>query len=182
MKATTLQRERELGLAILSDNSEILSIAREVSDLLHAHGLDAAVVGGVAVVLHGHVRTTLDVDIYAPDLERLSDLLQEHGFEFDPVEKQFVKRGVPVHLVTLEQVKDPPRRFEQIDGIRTVSLADLINMKLRSGTSDILRAQDLADVIGLIRRRRLTGDFAPRIAKPLRSEFRKLARAVIERG
>jgi hypothetical protein len=32
-----------------------------------------------------------------------------------------------------------------------VTLADLINVKLRSGSTNLLQAQDLADVIGLIR-------------------------------
>ena len=37
---------------------------------------------------------------------------------------------------------------------------------------------DLADVIGLIRSCHLTAEFARHIQKPLRSEFRKLVRAV----
>ena len=62
--------------------------------------------------------------------------------------------------------------------MRTVSLADLISMKLRSGTRSVLRAKDLGDVIGLIRHHRLTGDFAAQIDPSLRAEFRRLLDAV----
>lgn len=51
-------------------------------------------------------------------------------------------------------------------------------MKLRSGLASTVRAQDLADVIGLIRARHLTAEFAARLQKDLRPEFRKLVKAV----
>jgi hypothetical protein len=162
----------------LTGDSEILDIARELSALIRAQGLDAAVIGGVAVVLHGHIRTTLDVDVYAADPMAIADILKEHGFKFEKAARQFVKNGIPVHLVTLEQVGEAPAKMQDIDGIRTVSLADLLSMKLRSGIAHILRAQDLADVIGLIRHHELGGEFTPRIAKPVRAEFRKLVRAI----
>ena len=65
-----------------------------------------------------------------------------------------------------------------LESITTVSLTDLINMKLRSGTADLLRAVDLADVIGLIRHHRLKTDFAARLDKSLRPEFRKLVKSI----
>ncbi len=170
---------RDEGLRILQGEGAILEIAREVSALMRAAGIDGAIVGGVAVVLHGHVRTTIDVDVYVPEpLESFSTVLQENGFEFDADRREFVKRGVAVHLVKLEQIKHPPKKLEEIEQITTVSLADLINMKLRSGSSNVLRAQDLADVIGLIRHHKLSAEFVPRIDKNLRVEYRRLVKAV----
>ena len=58
-----------------------------------------------------------------------------------------------------------------------MTLADLIGMKLRSGSTNLLRAQDLADVIGLMRHHRLTSSFAPSRQR-LRPAFRKLARMI----
>ena len=87
--------------------------------------------------------------------------------------KEFVRDGVPVHLVTIEQLRQPPRKTVEIEGITTVSLEDLIEMKLRSGSSNVLRAQDLADAIGLIRHHRLTGEFAAISTSPAPT-FRKL--------
>jgi hypothetical protein len=176
MSTATIQRER--GLTILTGESEILQVAREVSGVVRCEGLDAAVIGGVAVVLHGHVRTTLDVDLYTSDAVALAASLRRHGFEFDTAGRQFLRRGVPIHLVTLQQIGRPPRRIHDLEGIRTVSLADLISIKLRCGTSDVLRAQDLADAIGLIRHHRLGSEFAAHVSRDVRPEFRKLARAL----
>jgi hypothetical protein len=172
---------REEALLTLQGRGAILDVARQVSDLLRAERIEGAVIGGVAVVLHGHVRTTVDVDVYAPDHGRLAAVLRERGFGFEPDERQFVKDRVPVHLVTISQLEVPPSRFEDREGVLTVSLEDLINIKLRTGTRDPLRAQDLADVIGLIEANNLTSAFAPKIRKEHRPEFRKLVQAIQHR-
>ena len=81
-------------------------------------------------------------------------------------------------MVTREQVARPPRRRVEIDGIITVSLADLIEMKLESGSKNILRAQDMANVIGLIRQNGLGGEFD----KSMRPIYRKLVKAIKQEG
>ncbi len=157
----------------------ILDIAREVSAIMHRAGVNGAVIGGVAVVLHGHVRTTVDVDVFVSDPpEPFADALKAAGFDFDATRKEFVKSGVPVHLVFVDQVRRPPTDRIELDGVTTVSLEDLIDMKLRSGASNPLRAQDLADVIGLIRHHRLRSDFAAKLGADVRGEFRKLVEAI----
>lgn len=170
---------RDEGLQILQGEGTILEIAREVSALMRAKGIKGAIIGGVAVVLHGHVRTTIDVDVFVPEpLEPFSTLLQDNGFKFDPDRREFVKQGIAVHLVNLDQIKNPPKKLEEIEQITTVSLADLINMKLRSGSGNILRAQDLADVIGLIRHRKLSSEFSPQIDEDARREYTRLVDAI----
>ncbi|MEX2214817.1 MAG: DUF6036 family nucleotidyltransferase [Phycisphaeraceae bacterium] len=166
------------GLAILTGDSPILDLAREVSALIIGHGIDAAVIGGVAVVLHGHLRTTLDVDVYTTQSKELAAALEAAGFVFNAKDRQFEKGGIPVQLVTPSHVVDPPTHLQDISGVRTVSLADLISIKLRSGSENVLRAQDLADVIALMRHHALDGEFVPRISKDLRPVFRKLLRAI----
>ena len=47
---------------------------------------------------------------------------------------------------------------------------------------NMLRAQDLADVIGLIRHNRLTSEFAKHLDKSLRPTFRKLVKAIQQEG
>lgn len=173
-----LDRHQLAGLAILTGDSPILDVAREVSEIIAAGGLDAAIIGGVAVVLHGHIRTTLDVDVYTTQAKELAAALEAAGFSWDKKARQFERGGVPVHLVTPTQVVDPPGRRVDIQGIRTVTLADLIAIKLRSGSENVLRAQDLGDVIALIRLYRLEGGFAGRIPSGVRREFRRLWRAV----
>jgi hypothetical protein len=170
---------RDEALLLLEKRGTILDLAREVSHLMRAAGIPGAVMGGVAVVLHGHVRTTKDIDIcLPPPLEALADLLTANGFTFDRGKKACVKHGVAVHLVLPEQIGSPPHQIIDIEGITTVTLADLIGMKLRSGSTNLLRAQDLADVIGLMRHHRLTSSFARHLDKTLRPAFRKLARMI----
>jgi hypothetical protein len=170
---------RDEALLMLDKRGAILDIAREISHLMRAAGIPGVVIGGVAVVLHGHLRTTKDVDIFIhPPLEPLAELLIANGFTFDRGERAFFKQGVAVHLVLPEQVGSPPNEVVEIEGITTVTLADLIGMKLRSGSENLLRAQDLADVIGLIRHHRLTSGFARHLDKALRPTFRKLVRLI----
>ena len=164
---------------MLDKRGRLLDIAREVSHLMRASDIPGIVVGGIAVVLHGYVRTTHDIDIFLqPPLEPLADLLTANGFAFNQREKEFVKHGVPVHLVLPDQVGALLDEAVEIEGITTVTLVDLINMKLRSGSKNLLRAQDLADVIGLIRHHQLSSDFARHLDKALRPAFRKLARMI----
>ena len=124
----------------------ILDTARELSALLRTAGIEGAVIGGVAVVLHRHIRTTVNVDLCIPNGEigRFSEILAANDFRHDPEKREFVRDLVPVQIVTLDQIRSAPKRISEIEGVRTVSLADLIGMKLRSGTANLLRAQDLA--------------------------------------
>lgn len=164
---------------MLDKRGALLDVAREVSQLMRVTGIPGVIIGGVSVVLHGHVRTTKDVDVaLAPPLEPLAELLTANGFTFDQERKEFRKYGVPVHLVLPEQFGEISGEVVEIEGISTVSLAQLINMKLRSGSENMLRAQDLADVIGLIHHHRLGVEFARHLDKNLRSAFRKLIRMI----
>ncbi len=174
-----IQRLRDEGLLILEGRGAILEVAREVSRVLRETDIDGAVIGGVAVVLHGFVRTTVDVDVFVPGpLDEVSAVLKAHGFRFHRARREFRRGNVPVHLVTPAQTRVTPTARMEIDDVQTVTLSDLINMKLASGLRDPLRAIDLADVIGLIRVRRLAPTFASKLDRSVRNEFRKLARAI----
>lgn len=170
---------RAEALLILEHRGSILETAREVSRLLREAEIPGMIIGGIAVVLHGHVRTTTDVDVYLHSgAAQFGDLLKANGYLFVPERKEFVKHGVPVHLVLPEQTGTIDKPAVEMEGIATIALPDLINLKLRSGNANVLRAQDLADVIGLIRHHRLTGEFARNLDSPLRPAFRKFVRLV----
>ena len=176
-------RHRNEALSLMDGRGAILDAAREVSAWLRDAGVSAPVIGGIAVVLHGHWRSTRDIDLLAGSpLDAIADVLQAHGFRLDPERREFVRDGIPVHLVAPQQAGTTVGDTVEIEGVVTVPLPVLIEMKLRSGSANLLRAQDLADVIGLIRRHRLTGDFARNLDKPLRPTFRKLARAIEREG
>jgi hypothetical protein len=176
-------RLRDEALHLLDKRGTILDVAREVSVVMRDAGVDCAVVGGVAVVLHGYVRTTMDVDLFVPGpLADASTALRQAGFSFHRAQREFRRERVPVHLVTPEQARPTPTHFDEIEEVRVVSLVDLIALKLTLGMRDPLRAIDIADVIGLIRARRLTSAFAAKLPQPVRAAFRTLARAVAKRG
>ena len=176
-------RLRDEALLLMDGRGLLLDTARDLSRLLREAGLS-----GLGDRRHRRrpprplednqgYRHLLDA---SPDA--LADLLTAHGFTLDPSRREFVRDGIPVHLVRPDQVTTPPRELLEIEGITTVSLADLIAMKLRGGTRNLLHAQDLADVIGLIRRHDLDTAFARHLDKDLRLEFRKLVRAIRSEG
>jgi hypothetical protein len=71
-------------LGLLNCESFILAVAREITSILRESSLaDAAIVGGIAVYLHGHRRAAIDLDLRVADSRRLADELAQHGFEFD---------------------------------------------------------------------------------------------------
>lgn len=161
----------------------ILEIARDISQLLDVSNARAAVIGGVAVALHGHIRTTNDVDLYVEGpLGDLAALLRKNRYVLQARRREFVKHGIAVHFFNSWHFKTQPNRFAGIEGVRTVSLPDLITMKLQGGLKDVLRAQDVADVIGLIRARKLTSAFAVQLHKSVHSDFRTLVKAVKKGG
>jgi hypothetical protein len=179
MPKTLSRTHRDEALRLLDRTGSILDLAQEISRLMREAEIPAVVIGGIAVVLHGHIRTTKDIDLFLDQpLQPLADLLIAAGFEYNAKRREFVRGEVPVHLVTREQIAKPPRESVEIEGITTVSLADLIEMKLQSGSKNILRAQDLADVIGMIRHNGLTGEFARYLDKSVRPVYRKLVKAI----
>ncbi len=183
MPRTISKAHRDEALRLLDRSGSILDLAREVSRLMRKAGISGVVIGGIAVVLHGHVRATTDIDVLLDQpLQAMADMLIAAGFQYDKNRREFTRGEVPIHLVTREQVARLPRRTLEIDGITTVSLTDLIDMKLTSGSKNILRAQDLADVIGLIRRNGLKGEFARRLDRSVRPDFRKLVKAIEAEG
>jgi hypothetical protein len=179
MRNTTLEQE---GWRLIEGHGAILEAARDVSRILRNGGVSGAIVGGVAVGLHGHVRATMDVDVFVARPETLAQALLGDGYVFDKRKREFRRDLVPVHLVTPREAGVDAVETIEINGIVTADLADLIGMKLRSGLRWVTRAQDLADVIALIRVRRLGLPFASRLDRPLRNDFRRLVRAVRREG
>src|SRR3954468_16989039 len=138
---------RNEAMLMLDKRGAVMETARTISRVLREHKIRGAVIGGVAVVLHGHVRTTKDVDVLIQQpLEPLREILTAEGFDLDSAKREFLLDAVPVHLVPQDMVTPSPTQFIEIEQITTLRLADLISIKLHSGTKNIARAQDLADV------------------------------------
>lgn len=115
--------------------------------------------GGVAVVHHGYVRATCDVDVLLDSdrLDQLDERLAEHGFVRERRTRlRHVPSGTPVDLLPGGEAMPRPGspsypRVGQVRGSESdpdvLSLSDLIHLKLLAH-----RYQDVADVVALLKR------------------------------
>ena len=174
--ATAIRRRRALnkkGIGLPGDNSRILDVARSIRDRVVA-----PVLGGIAVYLHGWARTTIDLDLYTPDRRITAEQLVAAGAKWDRARKEHVLDGVRIHTVTPEDAKHTVEQTSIIDGVRVVSLKDLIAIKLICGLNNPGRAKDIADVQELIRAIPLDKRFAGKLSRELRASFKTLVDGV----
>ena len=175
--ATTLRRrrkaQRELGIGMPGDNNRILNVAR----LLRGK-VAAPVLGGIAVNLHGAQRTTVDLDLYTPDRRQTAAELEAAGAKWDKANREHVLNGVRIHTVTPEDAGHVVESVSIIEGIRVISLKDLISIKIICGLNNSDRAKDIADIQELIRSVPLDKRFAGKLPTELRAPFKKLVDAV----
>jgi hypothetical protein len=87
-----------MGLGLPGDNSHILEVARRLRAVV-----DAAVLGGIAVYLHGGGRSTVDLDLYTPDRHITAAQLEAAGARWDTLHSQHVLDGVTIHTVTPQE-------------------------------------------------------------------------------
>lgn len=173
-------------------NESLWEIAERVHRLLAGKGIDHAIVGGVAVCLHGYRRNTVDLDllIRPEDAAGLRSALETEGFQWLAADREFRSAsGVPIQLVMAGESEGPgqPTKFPSpgdsrhvtnIEGLPVLSLAQLIQAKIACGLGDMRRThKDFADVVELIAIHRLDGAFARLLHKSVRKEFRQLVRS-----
>ena len=171
------------------------ALHRLVTDL-ERNGIEYAVIGAVALNQHGYRRFTEDIDILLSreGLEAFREKLVGLGYRpaFEGATKRFrtTEENVPVEVITegeypgdglpKEIVFPAPDEFAVvIDGVKTVTLVKLIELKLASGMTAPDRLKDLADVQELIKIKALRPDFASNLDESVRVKFIELANAVI---
>lgn len=174
-------------------SQNIWDMAGRCHDVLDAAGLPHALVGGVAVLLHGYRRNTVDVDVLirSQDAGVAKQTLERASFSCDSEQCEFRgAEGIPVQfLLSHESASDDatygvrlpdPADADSvvvIDGLPAVSLARLIEIKLACGLGNLRRThRDFADVVELIVVHQLGGEFARFLHKSVRPTFRKLVR------
>jgi len=155
------------------DNNRILAVARRIRE-----SVDAPVLGGIAVYLHGGGRSTVDLDLYAADRAATVAQLEAAGARWDKANREHVLDGVRIHTVSAQEAGVTIEDTSIIDGVRVVKLHDLVAIKLFSGLNNRGRSKDLGDVEDLIRLVPLDKRFAGKLPKALRSEFKALVDAV----
>ena len=171
-----IRRRRRLwakGIGLPGDNNKIIAAARYLTSRI-----DAPVLGGIAVILHGHLRTTTDLDLYTPDRALTDEQLRAAGARWHAGRREHLYDDVRIHTVTPDDAGHVVGRVSVIDGVRVVSLKDLIAIKLRTGLRHVHRGKDIVDVMELIQRVPLDKSFAPKLPKDLRADFKRLVDTV----
>ncbi len=170
------------------------ALRRLVADL-ESHGIDYNLIGAAALNRHGYQRFTTDIDLLmSPEgLQKFQDELVGLGYRpaFTGATKKFrsTNENVPVEIIVAGeypgdgkpkpvQFHDPKENFVLIDGVKTVNLETLINLKLASGMTAHGRLKDLADVEELIKIKDLSESFAEHLNPFVREKFIELARGV----
>jgi hypothetical protein len=173
------------------ENESLWQTAERVHSALSSRQIPHAILGGVAVSLHGYRRNTVDVDVLVRrgDTDSIRVAMAEIGFQWDDHTREFRSLvGTPVHFViageragadSLVRLPDPesPGTVEQLEGLPVLSLARLVESKIAAGEGNLRRAyKDFADVIELVAIHRLDGSFARHLHRSVRKQFRELAR------
>jgi len=174
-------------------NNALTQIVRRLNEL----GIDYAVIGAVALNQYGYRRFTEDIDLLltSDGLERFQKELVGLGYRpaFEGSRRQFrsTEENVRVEIVTAGEypgdgrpkpVKfpNPSDAVSEIEGIKTITLEKLVELKLASGMSAPHRLKDLADVQELIKVRALGSDLADKLDPSVREKYLELYRAVAE--
>ena len=185
----------EEGLAFFRGQGVLNRTLHRITADFERNGIDYAVIGAIALNQHGYKRFTEDVDVLVTreGLERFRERLVGLGYRpaFEGARTQFlsVQDNVRVELVMSgdypgdglpKPVRFPhPNDFvEVIDGVRTMTLAKLVELKLASGMTALDRLKDLADVQEVVRVKDLDAAFAEKLDESVRSKYLELQGAV----
>ena len=146
--------------------------------------MDYAVIGGLALNAYHYPRQTVDVDIVLNKADFDRFVTQFVGKDFNRVAnlpRRFVDSKTEVAIDVLiagalaghteknKSIRFPdPKDSEIHEGLRTISLPKLIELKLVTW-----RFKDWGDVVELIRRNQLTEDFATQLDASVRTAYKQ---------
>ena len=183
------------GLRFFMGEGILNQTLRRVTKDLENHAIDYSVIGAVALNQHGYRRFTEDIDLLLTreGLEKFRNELIGRGYRpaFEGATKKFrtTQENVTVEIITSGEFpgdgKAKPVRFPnpnenqiEIDGVKTLTLEKLIELKLASGMTAPHRLKDLADVQELIKLKNLTAEYAEKLNGFVREKFLELQSAV----
>lgn len=182
-----------MGEGIL--NETLRRVVRDLED----RGIEYSLIGAVALNNYGYRRFTEDIDLLLTQagLEKFQRELVGLGYRpaFEGATKKFrtTEENVPLEIITAGEFPgdgkpkpvvfpSPGESQTEIDGIKTLTLEKLIELKLASGMTAPHRLKDLADVQEVIKIKDLSADFAEKLDPFVREKFLELQRAVAESG
>lgn len=180
-----------MGEGILNE-----TLRRVVGDL-EKKDIDYNVIGAVALNQYGYRRFTEDIDLLLTK-EGLEKFRRELvGLDYRPAFEGAVRKfrttaeNVTIEIITAGEFPgdgkpkpvvfpNPNESETEIDGVKTVGLEKLVELKLASGMTAPHRLKDLADVQELVKIKNLTADFAEKLNPFVREKFLELQKAVAE--
>ena len=173
------------GVGLMNDT--LRQLAKDLEDRQIAY----SVIGAVALNQHGYRRFTEDIDLLMTKegLQRFTDDLVGRGYRpaFPGATRKFraTAQNVPIEVITAGEYPgdgkpksvvfpDPSEYSVEIDGVRTMSLPKLVELKLASGMTGAGRRKDLADVQELIRVLGLDAAFSEQLDDSVRDMYIEL--------
>ncbi|MGI8468796.1 MAG: hypothetical protein ACR2N3_10110 [Pyrinomonadaceae bacterium] len=183
------------GLKFFMGKGMLNETLRRVAKDLERHGIDYSVIGAIALNQYGYRRFTEDIYLLltTEGLEKFRSELVGRGYRpaFEGAARKFrtTEENVTVEIITSGEFSgdgkskpvvfpNPNENQTEIDGIKTLSLEKLVELKLASGMTAPHRLKDLADVQELIKLKNLTVDFAGKLDPFVREKFLELQKAV----
>lgn len=183
------------GLRFFMGEGILNETLRRVAKDLEARQIDYSVIGAVALNNHGYRRFTEDIDLLLTreGLEKFQKELIGLGYRpaFEGATRKFrtIEENVTIEIITAGEFPgdgkpkpvvfpDPSENQVEIDGVKTLSLEKLIELKLASGMTAPHRLKDLADVQELIKVKNLSAAYAEKLNPFVREKFLELQKAV----
>lgn len=181
----------DLASDFFMKKDDVHETMRRVTARLDEEAIPYALIGGLAVGLHGYLRVTKDVDLLTTreGLARIHERLVGRGYvpAFVGARKHLrdTQTGILVDLITSGeypgdgrekpvQYPDPSESVD-LDGFRVLSLPRIVETKIITGTTvDYRQLQDLGDVQALIKELALPKSFREKLDASVRSEFDRL--------
>lgn len=186
--ADEILRESE---SFFAGRGAVHAALRNLVEALRGASIHYAIVGGMALNLHGFARQTVDVDVLLTKegLVRFRGRLVGRGYvaAFTGATRSFrdVATGVRIDFLTAGEYPgdgkpkavafpDPDAAAIDRGPYRVLSLEGLIDLKLASGLSAPHRMGDLVDVQRLVEVLRLPIELDARLDASVRAEYRRL--------
>ena len=174
-------------------NQTLRQLAKDLKD----RKIDYAVIGGVALNQHGYRRFTESIEILLTieGLQKFAEQLIGRGYRpaFEGAVRKFraTAENIPIKILITGDFPgdgkpkpvafpDPFKNTIEIDGIRTITLPKLVELKLSSGLTRAGRRRDLADVQELIRTLKLDAPFAEQLDVSVQAIYLELLSELIQ--
>jgi hypothetical protein len=172
--ARTVADRLERADDFFAGRSDVHRALIKIEHLLAEENIAYAVIGGMAMNVHGFRRFTNDVDLLTTSegLEAIHRRVVGRGYQFDSTPKRLrdLEHGVIIDILVREGSPDPVERA----GHHVLALPKLIDLKLTSGLAARSRIKDLADVQELIKALELPRDLGEQLDPSVRDEYYRL--------